>query len=471
LIELTRGSITEPDDLDIQVVDANGSPIDPYRISYALFDVTGVDGSSSLPGVEVLIGPSERTPVRKELGTYYAHFQVPENAPFGLYRIRWTLQETTTSPEFSAMQEFHVISPSQFGTQMLSAVQLDMIRRMRILLRDQNPDRFYHFRPPTSSGTINQFNRVFAHIWEDEELLEYMEQAVFAINASPPMTTFKSLDNMVQSQRNWIPWIITGAMVHACVALSLNWIADEFSIGGEVPVRILLPDGRELDVPIEELYEICEGEELSQADKQSIKDAYKSGKLKAVSVDPETSQVVTKVVTRVLRHSTLDKAMVRLKTVQGRKATFTVDHSLFTWEDQKIRPVQAGALDIGSEIVVVDSGHASREVVDEIESIPSRVYTYDLSVPGPENFVLSNGILAHNSYSVGGISLDIEKSSKYESLKNNAEGRFDKMMENKTRTVKIMRGLQQSRYGLGVRSAFGPHTGSGVMTPRKFIGV
>lgn len=165
------------------------------------------------------------------------------------------------------------------------------------------PDKHYHFRPPTSSGTVNEFNRVFAYIWEDEELLEYMQQAVFAINASPPETHFRSLDEMVKAKPNWRHWILTGGMVHACIALALNWIADEFD------------------------------------------------------------------------------------------------------------------------------------------------------------------------YSIGGISLSIEKSSKYEGIKQNAEGRFDKMMESKSRTVKIMRGLRQSRYGLGVRSSFGPVTGRGVLTPRKFMGI
>lgn len=119
------------------------------------------------------------------------------------------------------------------------------------------PDKFYHFRPPTSSGTLNEFNRVFAYVWEDEELIEYMEQAMFAINASPPETHFGSIDQMVAGKRDWIPWILTGAQVHACIALTLNWIAEEFSLAGEELTRVILPDGREIDVTMEELYEIC----------------------------------------------------------------------------------------------------------------------------------------------------------------------------------------------------------------------
>jgi hypothetical protein len=95
--------------------------------------------------------------------------------------------------------------------------------------------------------------------------------------------------------------------------------------------------------------------------------------------------------------------------------------------------------------------------------------SYDLCVPGPENFVLTNGIVAHNTYSIGGISLDLEKSSKYMDLKGNAEEQWDKLVEAKARTTKYLRGLSQPRFGIGVRSAFGPFTGRGVLSPRSFV--
>lgn len=296
MLQLTRGSITEPDDLDIEVLDGSSTPIDPFNITYALYDVT--------TGSEVLIGPATRDPVRTGVGEYYASFQVPENATYGLYRIRWSIEETSGAPISTVMEEFEIVEASELLTTNYTTTEIDMLRRLRIRLRDNNPDRNYHFRPPTSSGTINQFNRVFAYIWEDEELLEYMEQAVFLINSYPPATGFNDLNAMVSGQRNWIPWILTGAMGMAAMALTFNWTADEFS------------------------------------------------------------------------------------------------------------------------------------------------------------------------YSIGGISLDLEKSSKYESLKQNAESQFEKMMtDGKARTVKIQRGLRQSRLGVGVRSSFGPITGSGRLTPRKFLGI
>jgi len=72
-------------------------------------------------------------------------------------------------------------------------------------------------------------------------------------------------------------------------------------------------------------------------------------------------------------------------------------------------------------------------------------------------------------YSIGGISLNIEKSSKYMDLKRNAEEQWDKMVEAKQRTEKYMRGLSQPRFGRGVRSSFGPHVGRGVLSPRNFV--
>jgi len=39
----------------------------------------------------------------------------------------------------------------------------------------------------------------------------------------------------------------------------------------------------------------------------------------------------------------------------------------------------------------------------------------------------------------------------------------------KARTTKIIRGLVQPKYGIGVRSAFGPNVGRGVLSPRNFM--
>jgi hypothetical protein len=162
--------------------------------------------------------------------------------------------------------------------------------------------------------------------------------------------------------------------------------------------------------------------------------------------------------------------MVRTTLSDGREVVTTVDHSLFRRTEKGIAPIEASALRVGDHVAAVSNGEIVGIGVAAVESLPPEQHTYDLSVPGPQNFVLTNGILAHNSYSIGGVSLDVEKSSKYESAYQAINDQFDKQLERAKATCKVIRGLQQPRYGIGIRSAFGPYSGRGQLTPAKFVG-
>ena len=188
------------------------------------------------------------------------------------------------------------------------------------------------------------------------------------------------------------------------------------------------------------------------------------------SVDPTSGEVGLYPVKDVVKHRTGDRPSVGVLTPDGREVRTTCDHSLFRLRaDGGVEPVEAGVLDEQDHVVEVSEAGAVAEVAVHTENLPPLEVSYDLCVPGPENFVLSNGLLAHNSYSIGGISLDIDKSSKYMDLKRNAEEQWDKMTESKTRTEKYAIGLAQPRFGRGVRSAFGPYVGRGALSPRSFV--
>ncbi len=290
----TPGEDVSRGDLDI-FFESSSVPINVFTITYAIFFIT--------PGtlVEVLIGPAARTPVNPAIGEYYAALLVPGSAVPGNYRIRWTFVEVNGGAAQTVVQDFTVTDPD-VRVVSYTPDQQSMIDKLRLLLRDQNPDKFYHFRPPEHEGDIGNFNRVFGQIWQDDELLEYLERSLDWWNMFPPETEeINTIDKLVQNKPVWRTAILWNSITHACFALAANWVADEFD------------------------------------------------------------------------------------------------------------------------------------------------------------------------YSIGGISLSIEKSSKYESLKQNAEGQFDKATETKMMTVKIIRGLQQPRYGIGIRSAFGPFVGRGVLSPRNFI--
>jgi hypothetical protein len=288
-----KGQQLGPEDLNVCLEGSNGAPTNAAEIYYSLNDVT--------TGAEVLVGPPRRSPANPEIGKYYASVIIPLDANIGLYRIRWTFRETVGGPVHQAVQEFEVIDKEVLSPN-LSDCHSDMIRRLRIMLRDNDPDRNYHFRPPAHEATINQFNQVFGYVWEDYELAEFIDRAVDMIAAAPPRTPLRGCDDLVRCYPEWRTLLLNGAASYALLALMINWIVDEFD------------------------------------------------------------------------------------------------------------------------------------------------------------------------YSIGGVSLSVEKSSKYESAANNFKDLFEGQLEKAKATVKIVRGLQQPRFGVGIRSAFGPFAGRGQLTPRKFVG-
>ncbi len=293
-VSFYRGQQLGREDLNIFLENSNNTPTNAAEISYALYDFT--------TGMEVLLGSPVRVPSNPSVGEYYASVVVPLDANLGSYRVRWTFRETVSGPIQQVVQEFDVIDKATLQTMSYTDVESDLIRRLRILLRDNKPDRNYHFRPPAHEETVQQFNRVFGFIWEDDELDEYLQRAMDQVIAAPPRTPFVNLDQFVQSRPEWRTLLLNGAMMHAIFAVMLNWIADEFD------------------------------------------------------------------------------------------------------------------------------------------------------------------------YSIGGVSLTIEKSSKYESAYQAIKDNWTEQLERAKQTVKIVKGLQQPKFGIGIRSAFGPFTGTGVLTPRKFVG-
>lgn len=285
------------DGLQIVLRERDGILRNAAEIYFNIYDFT--------TGTEVLLPPTNRAPVNAGVGEYYTAFVVPQDANLGKYRIRWFFRKNVNSPQVQAVSEFDVVADT---TQIVTlpgvtAVEVDLVRALRIMLRDNNPDRNYHFSPPTSEETINQFTRVFGYLWEDYELLEFLRVSLDGLNMYPPMTFYRSLDELISRNRAWRTVLLQGAMVHAITAIALNWIVDDFE------------------------------------------------------------------------------------------------------------------------------------------------------------------------YNIGGVSLSINKADKYQSMSGEIYSRLSDQITAAKETVKIFKGLQQSRYGVGIRSSFGPSVGRGALTPRRFLGV
>jgi hypothetical protein len=251
----------------------------------SIWEATTENGPMVLTGGHrVFVSPTEKTEM--------------ENLQPGL-KVLGILGDSAGSPSILSMRR---VADRRFMYDLTVDEWHNFVLHRSKVVVSNSPDRNYHFRPPEQEGVVRKYNRVFGYIWEDHEIVAFLEMSLDWFNSLPPETAeIRTLDMLCARKPNWRTFIIWGAIVHAMFALAANWVADEFS------------------------------------------------------------------------------------------------------------------------------------------------------------------------YSIGGISLDLERSSKYESLKSNAEGQLDKAAEAKSRTVKFIRGLQQPKFGFGVRSSFGPAVGRGVLSPRSFV--
>jgi hypothetical protein len=288
-VAFRQGQILTENDLKIIVRNTSGEPIDPYYIRYSIFDCT--------TGIEVLIGAPDRIPATTGVGRYYVDTTIPLDANIGDWLVRWTFRETPLSPLVQVVQEFNVVAKEIITDITSIPPEQIMMKRLRIMLRDNNPDRNYRFRPPSSEKFLQMQAQVFGYIWEDYELYEYLTMSVDFFNTAPPITGV-TLTNLPDRWR--APILIKAASI-ACGAIALNWIADEFD------------------------------------------------------------------------------------------------------------------------------------------------------------------------YSISGVSLSIEKSSKYQSMKESFEAEYDKVLELTKSSIKIIKGLRQPRYGIGISSALGPYSRPGVQSRRNFV--
>lgn len=254
-VAFMRGSTTGPSDLSITVRDVGGNLIDPFRLEYAVFDAT--------TGTEVLIGSPVNTPERISIGQYYASVVIAADANIGEWRIRWTIQETAADPVYQSVQEFQVVG-SNVITSFTGDANLDaLIHSLRIILRDNNPDRNYRFRPPASEKFIQGQTQVFGFIWEDEELLEYLYMAIDDFNSRPP-TTGLNISDLWSSARQWRTTIILRAAAFACFAIAMNWIVDEFSVHYNESVTVRDENGNDYSLSVGEFFDIIYGEQIRE---------------------------------------------------------------------------------------------------------------------------------------------------------------------------------------------------------------
>lgn len=242
------GQTLTKEDLKIVIRDNTGNLVDPYYIRYSMFDYT--------TGVEVLIGAPDQIPATTGVGQYFVSTTMPLDSNIGDWVVRWNFRETIGAPLVQVVQEFNIVA-KDVKTDITSedAEQL-LIRRLRIILRDNNPDRNYRFRPPASEKFIQAQAQVFGYVWEDYELYEYLLMAVDYFNTAPPVTGI----SLINTPERWRAVVLLKAASLACGAVALNWIVDEYSLVGDERLIVKDAEGIEYTLSIQELYDIIYGE-------------------------------------------------------------------------------------------------------------------------------------------------------------------------------------------------------------------
>ena len=265
MIVLTQGQQTGTADLAILVRDASGNLVDPVLINYTVYKLRdlvptkstiayewdlhqplNMEGGPPLPPEgSTLASPPQQVPIRASLGTYYAQFTIPVTWK-GVYKIVWQLQQYAANcPQSYVHMDFIVqtIDPADpafeapsmiIGKQMsiasartTPAMYAQAIRNVRELLADTNPDRNYHFRPPTPGKVVANYTTRVGFIWLDTTVLVNLAISISMLNLYNPMNYYSwTLDTIPMD------WGNIAALEAASLCLSgesARWAADEFS--------------------------------------------------------------------------------------------------------------------------------------------------------------------------------------------------------------------------------------------------
>ena len=224
-IELYQGESSSPSDLVIKFSRTeNGQKvyIDPYSVTYSLMDST--------TGQDLGIGRPFKLPVKVQTGIYYAPWTVPLDEPTGPHRVRWTFKESASSPAQAVYTDFDVKAIQRCDVPEFGDCMNELIRQLRMLLRDDNPDRDYHFQPPTSEKEIAGFTQIRGFRWPDDHLAEFILLGLDEVNGGAQPPTDFALDDLCSggSAAMWRPLVFMFARAHAFESLSSLWINEEF---------------------------------------------------------------------------------------------------------------------------------------------------------------------------------------------------------------------------------------------------
>lgn len=232
MVVLPAGKTLAPGDLSLMVRDSSNAPVTPTSLNYTIF-AKDADGNTSL------ISQPRLQPVMQELGLYYVSMTLPTSWADGDYQLVWYLQQTPGEAEVQILEDFSILAvkpgtgsleaPSVLMAKKLQVTEkvADLVMSVRELLSDTNPDRNYHFRPPTAAKTVAGYTTRVGYIWTDQTILRFLKLAIAQINTANPKNLYSYKVETIPDD-NWGQAAALGAAAKCLTAEAARWIADEF---------------------------------------------------------------------------------------------------------------------------------------------------------------------------------------------------------------------------------------------------
>jgi hypothetical protein len=231
MVILAAGQTLGHGDLSILVRAASGHMIDPFFISYDIFSINEKEEES-------LVTPPQLVPKRGGQGSYHVPITIP-SVWRGRFKLVWHLQEYETSPINQVFEDFRVenILPAHSSMEAPSALvsprqvvdkwTASIIMMVRELLTDTNPDRNYHFRPPTPGKIVAGYTDRVGYIWTDETIIRMVKNNISRANTWNPRTYYSfTLETLTD---DWANFVALGAAASCLSNEGSRWAADEFN--------------------------------------------------------------------------------------------------------------------------------------------------------------------------------------------------------------------------------------------------
>jgi len=214
-----RGYTFTENDLYARFYDAVGAPIAPVSVLFSVYIIESGAEVNVSDGAGAIL---HRAATFVTPNYFWAGFTSLPTWSVGTYRIRWEIIESLGGAMEYLIEDF-VIETYTMVYDDEASKRAVLRKKLRVMLRDNNPDRNYHFSPPNTSAILYNIYRL-SYIWEDEELDTYMDLAMGPINLTPP----KQMWNINTIDANWTTLLLMLAASFACRAKATNWAVDGF---------------------------------------------------------------------------------------------------------------------------------------------------------------------------------------------------------------------------------------------------